>query len=81
LPVQGNLKDLIKVALQMHQVPFKRGALRVVTTIKIDDRRDREITIAGKRRAVKRKLRRAQKVDFFVLFTILKLHTHDRRAL
>ncbi|MCJ7641918.1 MAG: MTH1187 family thiamine-binding protein [Desulfobacterales bacterium] len=27
--IQGNLKDLIKLALQMHQLPFKKGALRV----------------------------------------------------
>jgi uncharacterized protein YqgV (UPF0045/DUF77 family) len=53
LPVQGNLKDLIKVALQMHELPFKKGALRVVTTVKIDDRRDREVTIAGKKEPFK----------------------------
>ncbi len=46
--IEGNLKDLIKVALQMHELPFKKGALRVVTTVKIDDRRGREVTIAGK---------------------------------
>ena len=28
--IQGNLKDLIKLALQMHQLPFNKGALRVV---------------------------------------------------
>jgi hypothetical protein len=26
---EGNLKDLIKLALQMHQLPFNKGALRV----------------------------------------------------
>src|SRR4030043_1123332 len=49
--VEGSLKNLIAVALKMHQVPFNKGAQRVVTTIKIDDRRDKKITIAGKRRA------------------------------
>ena len=56
--VEGSLKDLIAVGLRMHQVPFKKGARRVVTTIKIDDRRDKKVTIAGKKRAVQAKLAR-----------------------
>jgi uncharacterized protein (TIGR00106 family) len=55
--IQGNLKDLIKVALKMHQVPFKKGANRVVTTIKIDDRRDKVGTLSRKKKAVQKKLR------------------------
>jgi uncharacterized protein (TIGR00106 family) len=54
--VEGDLKDLVRVALKMHQVPFSRGAQRVVTTIKIDDRRDKKISIAGKKKAVQNKL-------------------------
>ena len=54
--IQGNLKDIIKLALRMHQVPFKKGALNVVTTINIDDRRDKEVTISGRKRAVQTKL-------------------------
>jgi uncharacterized protein (TIGR00106 family) len=54
--IEGNLKDLIKVALKMHQVPFKKGAPRVLTTLKIDDRRDKEVTLSGKKKAVVRKL-------------------------
>jgi uncharacterized protein (TIGR00106 family) len=54
--VEGDLKDLIRVALKMHQVPFSRGAQRVVTTIKIDDRRDKKLSIAGKKKAVQNKL-------------------------
>ncbi len=56
--VQGDLKQLIGVALKMHQVPFKKGARRVVTTIKIDDRRDKKGTLAGKKKAVQTKLSR-----------------------
>jgi uncharacterized protein (TIGR00106 family) len=56
--MEGNLRDLIQVAMKMHQTPFKKGALRVVTTIKIDDRRDKRGTLAGKKKAVQRKLRR-----------------------
>jgi len=55
--IEGDLKDLIKVALKMHQVPFEKGAHRVVTTIKIDDRKDKVGTLSGKKKAVQRKLR------------------------
>jgi uncharacterized protein (TIGR00106 family) len=55
--MEGNLKDLIQVAIKMHQTPFKKGALRVLTTIKIDDRRDKVGTLAGKKKAVQMKLR------------------------
>jgi uncharacterized protein (TIGR00106 family) len=55
--IEGNLKDLFKIAINMHQVPFKKGAQRVVTTMKIDDRRDKKGTLEGKKKAVQRKLR------------------------
>ncbi len=55
--MEGNLRDLIQVAMKMHQTPFKKGALRVLTTIKIDDRRDKIGTLAGKKKAVQSKLR------------------------
>ena len=55
--MEGNLRDLIQVAMKMHQTPFKKGALRVLTTIKIDDRRDKVGTLAGKKKAVQMKLR------------------------
>ena len=54
--VEGDLKKLVDIALKMHQVPFKKGAQRVVTTLKIDDRRDKKGTIAGKKKAVQDKL-------------------------
>jgi uncharacterized protein YqgV (UPF0045/DUF77 family) len=51
------LKDLFRIALKMHQVPFKNGAPRVTTTIRIDDRRDKKGTLSGKKESVQRKLR------------------------
>jgi len=54
--IEGNLKDLIRIAFKMHQVPFKKGAQRVVTTLKIDDRKDKKGTLEGKKKAVQRKL-------------------------
>ena len=55
--IEGDLKDLLKIAHKMHLTPFKEGALRVVTTLKIDDRRDKKGTLKGKKRAVQSKLR------------------------
>ena len=55
--MEGDLKDLLRVAFKMHQAPFRKGALRVLTTLKIDDRRDKKGTLKGKKRAVEEKLR------------------------
>jgi uncharacterized protein (TIGR00106 family) len=55
--IEGDLKDLIKVSLKMHEAPFRKGARRVLTTIKIDDRRDKKGSLSGKKKAVQSKLR------------------------
>ncbi len=54
--MEGDLRKLIRIALAMHEVPFKRGVYRVLTTIKIDDRRDKKGTLIQKKKAVHRKL-------------------------
>ena len=54
--IEGNLRDLIRIALKMHEVPFKKGAPRVLTTLKVDDRRDKKGTLQGKKKAVQSKL-------------------------
>ncbi len=54
--IEGNLKDLIRIALRMHEAPFKKGVPRVLTTLKIDDRRDKRGTLSGKKKAVEKKL-------------------------
>ncbi len=56
--LEGELEELLSLARRMHAVPFSAGAVRVVTTIKIDERRDKALTIAGKVRAVEEKLGR-----------------------
>ena len=53
--IEGDLEDLFQIILEMHEVPFRAGALRVVTTIKIDDRRDKKTSSKGKVEAVLRK--------------------------
>ena len=50
--IEGDLKALLDVIRKMHEVPFGQGALRVVTNIKIDDRRDEKGSAKGKVDAV-----------------------------
>ena len=52
--IQGPLERVLEITRQMHEVPFNMGAERVVTTISIDDRRDKRITIDSKVDAVTR---------------------------
>jgi len=39
--IEGDLDVILPVLRKMHEVPFDKGAERVSTLIKIDDRRDR----------------------------------------
>ena len=50
--IQGPLGRVLELAQKMHEVPFAMGAKRVITTINIDDRRDKSITIDSKVKAV-----------------------------
>ncbi len=54
--IEGDLDKLLTLARRMHRSAFDAGALRVVTNIKIDERRDKPLTIDGKIKAVKEKL-------------------------
>jgi len=53
--IEGDLREIIEVVLKMHEVPFLAGTLRVATSIKIDDRRDKEASVKSKVTAVLRK--------------------------
>ena len=46
--IEGHLDKVVEVARLLHEVPFNNGASRVLTTLKIDDRRDKVSTMAGK---------------------------------
>ncbi len=50
--IQGPLDRVLELVRKMHEVPFTMGAKRVVTTISLDDRRDKEATIESKVKAV-----------------------------
>ena len=54
--IEGDLPRLLSLAQKMHDSVFSAGARRVVTTIKIDDRRDRVATIDSKVEAVNREM-------------------------
>jgi len=54
--LEGEMTDVLAAVRAMHEAPFRMGALRVSTTLRIDDRRDQEITMAGKVASVKSKL-------------------------
>jgi len=55
--IEGDLDQILAVVRQMHEHPFTQGALRVSTSLRIDDRRDKPHSIAGKMRSVEEKLR------------------------
>ncbi|WP_345788095.1 MTH1187 family thiamine-binding protein [Desulfotomaculum copahuensis] len=40
--IEGELEQVLNVVKKMHQVPFNDGVQRVVTSITIDDRRDKQ---------------------------------------
>jgi uncharacterized protein (TIGR00106 family) len=50
--LQGPLGRVLKLAQEMHEVPFTMGIKRVLTTINIDDRRDKPATMESKVSAV-----------------------------
>jgi uncharacterized protein (TIGR00106 family) len=58
--IEGDLDAVLEVVRKMHEHPFTQGAQRVSTTLRIDDRRDREHTIASKVRSVEEKLGRPE---------------------
>ena len=56
--IEGELEELMRLVVKMHQAVLAEGANRVLTTIKIDDRRDKAATLTSKVKAVKKALAR-----------------------
>ena len=52
--LEGPLDRVLEVTRALHEVPFTKGAVRVITTLKIDDRCDKKLTMKGKLDAVKK---------------------------
>ena len=54
--IHGHAARLLKVAQVLHELPFERGVMRVVTHITIDDRRDKDVHLGDKIKSVKARL-------------------------
>lgn len=52
--LEGTLEEVLKAIQAMHEAPFSRGASRVVTWVKIDDRRNKQSTMTSKVESVVR---------------------------
>ncbi len=46
--IEGKPADLFKLAQKLHETPFKKGIKRVLTTLSIDDRRDKKVKLEDK---------------------------------
>ncbi|GER66789.1 hypothetical protein BpJC7_30800 [Weizmannia acidilactici] len=54
--IEGDIHDLFEIIEKLHEVPFKHGIMRVETNIRIDDRRDKPLTMEGKLASVAEKM-------------------------
>lgn len=55
--LEGPLDQLLGVIRKVHELPFTKGAKRVMTLINIDDRRDKQATAQAKLQSVREKLK------------------------
>jgi len=55
--IEGDLRAVMDAVIRMHESPFGSGIARVYTTVKIDDRRDRDIMMDEKVESVEQKLK------------------------
>lgn len=56
--IEGELDHILQVIRRLHETPFEAGARRVSTSIKIDDRRDKQGSIEQKLESVRSQLNR-----------------------
>jgi uncharacterized protein (TIGR00106 family) len=54
--VEGALDRILAVVKKMHEETFGEGVVRVLTTVKIDDRRDKAQSMSEKVDSLKKKL-------------------------
>ncbi len=53
----SNIDELLEIVRDAHELMFRLGAKRVSTTVRIDDRRDKERTMEDKVKSVMEKVR------------------------
>ena len=56
--IEGELEETLEVARKMHESVFSDKIERVVTNIRIDDRRDKELSIQGKKDSVEERMKK-----------------------
>ena len=56
--IEGDLGDILRAVRNMHEATFDKDIMRVVTTVKIDDRRDKALSMKSKTESVLKKLER-----------------------
>ena len=57
--IEGELGKILGAARKMHEAVFGEGILRVETIIKIDDRRDKALSMKGKIESLQKELERS----------------------
>jgi uncharacterized protein (TIGR00106 family) len=54
--IEGEMSELLALAARMSEIPFYKGAQRVLTEITLDDRRDKKVGLGYKTASVKARL-------------------------
>jgi uncharacterized protein (TIGR00106 family) len=54
--IEGEAGELLALVAKIYELPFQKGAQRVVTHMVIDDRRDKHVAIGDKIDAVRKRL-------------------------
>ena len=54
--IEGDLDKILEMVKKMHEEAFSNEVARVITIVKIDDRRDKALSISGKVHSLKEKL-------------------------
>jgi uncharacterized protein (TIGR00106 family) len=54
--IEGDLDGILAVVKRMHEAIFGEGVARVITTVKIDDRRDKAQSMKAKLDSLRKKL-------------------------
>jgi len=54
--VEGDLDAILKAVREMDEVPFNEGAKRVVLMLRLDDRRDKPITMSYESKSLEEKM-------------------------
>jgi uncharacterized protein (TIGR00106 family) len=54
--LEGSTEDILEMVAELHRVPFEMGLPRVYSLLKLDERRDKEQSLADKVRSVEDRL-------------------------